>query len=165
MTKKPNKTISLLLAVGLAGILSSGTTQVLAAIPTINPTIIATASQPAPNKDIFEIILSDGTSILTTKKDVPSYISNQDNICINGTCYSTNNDSLMHIEANYLYKNITRTIHYFVTPEEYILNYNEILNREPGLTNHKAKLVEAKPITELYELLGVDHPNSNKVLK
>ena len=38
MTKKTNKTISLLLAVGLAGILSSGTTQVLAAIPTINPT-------------------------------------------------------------------------------------------------------------------------------
>ena len=150
MTKKTNKTISLLLAVGLAGILSSGTTQVLAAIPTINPTIIATASQPEQNKDIFEITLSDGTSILTTKDEVPRYISSQDNICINGICYSTKNDGLMYIEANYLYKNIARTIHYVVTPEEYVLNYNEILNREPGLTNHKAKLVEAKPITELY---------------
>ena len=163
--KKTNKAISLLLAIGLAGVLSSGTTQVLAAIPTINPTIIATVSIPEQNKDIFEITLSDGTNILSTKEDVIRHISNEDNILINGTYYSTKNNSLMHIEANYLYNNITRTINYIVTPEEYVLNYNEILNREPGLQSHKARLVEAKPLSELYELLGVNHPNPNKLIK
>lgn len=163
--KKTNKAISLLLAVGLAGVLSSGTIQALASIHTINPTIIATVSMSEQNKDNFEITLSDGTNILTTREDVSKYISNEDNICINENYYSTNNNSLMHIEANYLYKNITRTIHYIVTPEEYVLNYMEILNKEPGLINHRAKLVEAKPISELYELLGVEQPNSNKVIK
>lgn len=163
--KKTNKAISLLLAIGLAGVLSSGTTQVLAAIPTINPTIIATVSIPKQNKDIFEITLSDGTNILSTKEDVIRHISNEDNILINGAYYSIKNNSLMHIEANYLYNNIARTINYLVTPEEYVLNYNEILNREPGLQSHKAKLVESKPLSELYEMLGVEQPKTNKLTK
>lgn len=90
---KTNKAISLLLAIGLAGVLSSGTTQVLAAIPTINTTIIATVSVPEQNKDIFEITLSDGTNILSSKEDVIRHISNEDNILINGTYYSTKNNS------------------------------------------------------------------------
>ncbi len=161
MNKK--KVISLLLAVCTAGVLSTGTTLALEAIPTLaKPKIIATVTKPEPNPELFEILLSNGIRILTNKDDILNHISNQENICVNGTFYSKREQGLMYVVAEY---NQSKKEHIILTTEQYINNLNEILNEKAGYERHSAKYVEAKPMAELYNLLDVEQPEINKLTK
>lgn len=194
-TRKTNKAISILLALALAGTLSVGVTLTSNAIVSLlepKEDIVITLTNPNENKNQYEILLSDGTRILATNENILDSISNQDNICVNGVYYSNTEDRLMYLEAQYTskymvepvkngdtyvapvgyilesgkaVKYVTRKAYYILTPEEYINNLDEVLNKQTGLKNHSAKLVEAKPLSELYELLGVEQPKTNKLTK
>lgn len=189
-TKKTSKAVSILLAIALAGSLSVGVTLAsngIVSLLTKEDTIIATVAKE-DQKENYTITLSNGTNILSTKEDILNQISNQDNICVNGIYYSNNETRLIHIEASYETKYITeleketlsapsgyikegnkavkyviKKVNYILTPEEYATSLNEILNQNPGLKNYSGKLVEARPLSELYELLGVEQPKTNKL--
>ena len=161
MNKK--KVISLLLAVCTAGILSTGTTLALETIPALaKPKIIATVTKPEQNQELFEVLLSNGIRILTNKDDILNQIYNQDNICVNGIFYSKSERALMYVVAEY---NQSEKEHIILTTYQYINNLNEILNEKVGYERHSAKYVEAKPMTELYNLLDIEQPEITKLTK
>ena len=194
-TKKTNKAISILLAVALAGTLSVGVAMASNGVVRLlepKDDIVITVTNPNENKDQYEVLLSDGTRILATKENIIDSISNQDNICVNGVYYSNTEDRLIHLEAQYTskyvvepvkngdtyvapvgytlegnkaVKYVTKKTYYLLTPEEYTNNLEEILSQNGEVKNYSAKLVESKPLSELYEMLGVEQPKTNKLTK
>ena len=100
MNKK--RVISALLAFGVAGILSTGTTLAIEAVSSlVPPKIITTVTKPEPTNKGFEIILADGTGYLSTQEQIPNYIQNQEYISINGTIYSENKQKVI---KNFMYE-------------------------------------------------------------
>lgn len=164
MNKK--RVISVLLAFGVAGILSTGTTLAIEAVSSlVPPKIITTVTKPEPTNEGFEIILADGTAYLSTQEQMPNYIQNQEYISINGTIYSENKQKVMQVIAEYENSSIIQKETYILTIEEYINNLDETLNKKPGYKRHSAKLIETKTLSELYGLTEEEQPYTNKLTK
>ncbi len=130
--KKSKKVLSILAAVCLTGLLSTGAYLVIDSIPTAipikEPNIVATftkleESAIEEKQEEYNVLLSDGTRIIATKDNILEVISNQDVIRVNGIYYSTTESSIMHIETSYNNKDIKEPtkVTTYVAPSGYVL--------------------------------------------
>lgn len=161
--KKTKKALSILVALGLTGILATGAYMSMEAvsrnIPTLDSEIIATVTNPEEKQDQYEILLSDGTRILATKDTIVESISGQDNICVNGVYYSDTAENLMHIEASYTSKyesEATQNTKY-VAPAGYILIGNKCYKQEYVIDAEKHQNTQGNTVYSVpagYVLIG-----------
>ena len=173
--KMASKTVSILLSVSLAAVLAAG--AIIPASIIINNTqeknieTIATVT-PKEEKE-YNILLCDGMVIKADKDYVSTVIYNQDNLCVDGVYYSDTEDQLVLVEASYNKKvnkngkieNIIIVKKYLLTPEEYANNLQEILSSNGEVKNYSAKIVLTKPLSDLYDLLGLEQPKADKLTK
>ncbi len=160
--KKSKKVISILAAVCLTSLLSTGTYLAIESIQTIvpeqEPNIVATFTNPQEKQEEYNILLSDGTKVIIQKENILEVISNQDIIRVNGIYYSTTETSIMHIEASYTNQDITDPIKVttYVAPNGYIVIGNKCY-KEDVVVDATSKEENGKTIYTVpagYKLVG-----------
>ena len=171
--KIASKTVSILLSVSLAAVLAAGAiipASIINNTQEKNTEIIATVT---PEEKEYNILLCDGMVVKAVKDYVSTVIYNQDNLCVDGVYYSDTEDQLVLVEASYNKKvnkngkieNIIIVKKYLLTPEEYANNLQEILSSNGEVKNYSAKIVLTKPLSDLYDLLGLEQPKADKLTK